>query len=95
MDSDEFNARTGARTGGRERLTTACGRPRAQDLGLGVVDLKSEGAVRAAAKAAGVEAAAAEEEAEVKAETLVVPGGGAAARGASSGAKRAKIIEEL
>lgn len=62
-----------------------------------MVDLKTEGALRAAAKAAGVEAEVQEraEETEVKAETLIVPSRGTKARGASSSAKRAKIIEEL
>jgi hypothetical protein len=59
-------------------------------LGLGVVDLKTEHAVRVAAKRAGV----AHEETEVKAETLVVPTKRSGA--ASKNAKRSKkMIEEL
>ncbi|ABO99664.1 predicted protein [Ostreococcus lucimarinus CCE9901] len=62
------------------------------DLGLGVVDLKTDDAVRVAAKRAGV--AHEETRDEVKAETLVVPTKQSGA--ASKNAKRSKkMIEEL
>ena len=75
-----------------DRLTRRVRAIGTQDLGLGVVDLKTDDAVRVAAKRAGV--AHEETRDEVKAETLVVPTKQSGA--ASKNAKRSKkMIEEL
>ena len=69
-----------------DRLTRRVRAIGTQDLGLGVVDLKTDDAVRVAAKRAGV--AHEETRDEVKAETLVVPTKQSGA--ASKNAKRSK-----
>lgn len=75
-----------------DRLTRRVRAIGTQDLGLGVVDLKTDDAVRVAAKRAGV--AHEETRDEVKAETLVVPTKQSGV--ASKNAKRSKkMIEEL